>query len=107
MLHLRKTRPILVLLLRIASWIASLPPKARPHPLVAQFARIANFIRAMWADPPACRAYFDELFLDRRGGRKGFPAPLLRGLRDICADHAFVDAYPGCNWDWVKPKRKL
>ena len=35
----------------------------------------------MWGDTEGLRAYFDELFIDRRGGRRGFPPDVLNDLR--------------------------
>jgi hypothetical protein len=33
-----------------------------------------------WEDRRACPAYFEELLMDRRGGRRGFPAEVRRDL---------------------------
>jgi hypothetical protein len=33
-----------------------------------------------WNDRIACPAYFDELLVDRRGGRQGFPPAVRRDL---------------------------
>jgi hypothetical protein len=55
-----------------------LPEQVRPNALATRVARIANFICAVWDDPPACRQYLEELLVDRRGGRKGFAIGVLR-----------------------------
>ena len=97
--HLRKAQPVLVLLPRTASWIASLPPRAQPRMLAKQFARIANALCAAWNDVPACQQCFEDLLADRRGGRQGFPTTVLR------AYHAAVHRYGGSKWDDVEPDR--
>ena len=76
---------MMVLLPRTNNWIRSLPEQVRPHALAARFARIANFICAVWDDPPACLQYLEELLVDRRGGRKGFPIGVLRELNNLRA----------------------
>lgn len=83
--HLRRGQPVAVLLPRTANWIASLPERVRPDALAKQFARISNLICATWVDPPACRKYFDELLVETRLRRKGFPAAVLRELTDLQA----------------------
>ncbi len=45
------------------------------------YPRIANSLAVMWGDTEGLRAYFDELFIDRRGGRRGFPPDVLNDLR--------------------------
>jgi hypothetical protein len=84
-LHLRRARPVLILLPRTSTWIVSLPERVRPRALARRFARIANLICAAWDDPPACRKYFDELLVDKRTNRQGFPVTVLRELHDLRA----------------------
>ena len=83
--NLRQSQPVMVLLPRTNNWFRSLPEQVRPHALAAQFARIANLICAVWDDPPACRKYLEELLVDRRGKRKGFPMAVLRELSTLRA----------------------
>lgn len=54
-------------------WIASLPREARPHSLAKQYPRIANRIAEIWKRPLQCERYIDDLMIDLRGGRQGFP----------------------------------
>lgn len=58
---------------RTFKWLASIPPKARPYELAKQFPRIANRLADSWALPFQCEQYLDELMMDSRGDRKGFP----------------------------------
>ncbi len=92
--HMRRSQPVLVLLPRTRSWIASLPEPVRPHALAAQFARIANLLCIVWDDPSACKRCFYELLVDRRGGRRGFPMAVLRELNVLSAYYiAMHDAF--------------
>jgi hypothetical protein len=94
--HLRKHRPVLVLLPRTRVWMASLPPRVRPSCLATQYARIANLLCATWDHPSECRQYLNDLLIDRRGGRKGFPRPVERELQLLslyyCVVHPFLAA---------------
>ena len=69
-------------------WAASLDAVAAPYRLMAQYPRIANRIANAWNDGQACLIILDELLVDRRGGRKGFPEAVrgellrLRQMRD-------------------------
>ena len=66
-------------------WLKTLPRYVRPMALVTQYPRIANSIALEWNRPAACRAYFVDLLVDRRGNRQGFPGDVhgdLTTLRD-------------------------
>lgn len=54
-------------------------PEAYPHALEAQFARILDRIGELWGRPELS-AYFEDLLLDRRGGRQGFPDQVARDI---------------------------
>ena len=58
-------------------WLAGLPSNVRPKLLPIQFARIANALARKWASVDACLAYFDDLLIDRRGNRRGFPIGIV------------------------------
>lgn len=62
-------------------WLASFPKEKRPSALALQFPRIANRLAEIWKRPLQCERYLDDLMLDRRGGRQGFP-------NDVAADIA-------------------
>lgn len=55
-----------------ALWLNELPEAVRPMSTCALFPRIVNRLAKLWGKPGECRAYFDELLLDRRGNRQGF-----------------------------------
>ncbi len=66
-------------------WLAALPVDVRPTLFPIQYVRIANMLARVWSSPRACLDYFDELLIDRRGGRQGFPFEIaleLAGLKD-------------------------
>jgi hypothetical protein len=54
-------------------WMAELPQHVRPNQTAARFPRILDKLAGCWPTQSRCRAYFDELLLDQRGDRKGFP----------------------------------
>jgi hypothetical protein len=54
-------------------WLAALPREARPNSLARQFPRIANRLAEIWKRPLQCERYIDDLMIDLRGGRQGFP----------------------------------
>ena len=101
--HLRRNRPVLILLPRTKGWLASLPPRVRPTCLATQYARIANRLCAAWDDPPECREILDDLLIDRRGGRKGFPKPVVRELQVLSIYYCIVHPY----FNAVAPSRAL
>ena len=85
----RKVTPARNLLPVSVKWLLSLPTGDRPLVLAAKYPRIVNILALQWGKPSACRAYFGDLLVDRRGNRKGFPADVhreLRALRDYYHD---------------------
>ncbi len=54
-------------------WMAELPQHVRPNEMATRFPHIANRLASGWKTPEQCRRYFDEVLLDRRGGRQGLP----------------------------------
>ena len=90
----RRTLPILVLLPNTQKWLDALPLRIQPRALCKFYPRVANLIAAMWTDTEALKAYFDELLVDRRHGRRGFPRDVrnelcvLRNYRAACSPNA-------------------
>lgn len=50
-----------------------------PYALEEQFDRILIKLEELW-DTPAIEAYFSDLLIDKRGGRKGFPPEVLADI---------------------------
>jgi hypothetical protein len=61
-------------------WIARLPKQTRPLNLLRHYPRIANNLALSWGDRKAFRQCLYDLLVDKRGGRKGFPEPVLQEL---------------------------
>lgn len=71
------------------AWLRRLPASRRPLRLCMQFPRVANHIAWSWNDATLLPQVLDDLLVDRRGGRRGFPRPVcneLRRLREYAAN---------------------
>jgi hypothetical protein len=79
----RKAKPVNYMLPASMEWLKALPRDVRPMALAVQYPRIANLLAMDWNNAARCLAYFSELLEDRRGGRKGFPADVLRNLKTL------------------------
>ncbi len=77
-----------------AAWMAELPEHLVPVALAHQFPRIVNRLSRFWDSPRMLEAYFQELLLDRRGRRKGFPTKILIELRALAAHHRALHEPP-------------
>lgn len=64
-------------------WLRRLPSRRRPLRLCAAHPRVANRIAWCWGDPLLSAQVLDDLLVDRRGGRHGFAAPIVRELRRL------------------------
>lgn len=78
--HLRKAIPVDRLLPATVSWAARLPEPVRPYALMQQYPRVANRLAAAAASPAALAECMADLLIDRRGGRRGFPAAVAQEL---------------------------
>jgi len=64
-------------------WLRRMPWRQRPLALCERFPRVANLLAWCWNDPAQREQTFAELLGDRRGGRRGFPTPVLRELERL------------------------
>ncbi len=64
-------------------WFLALPRDLRPAELMRRYPRIANRLCEHWTDAPASLQLLEELVLDRRGGRLGFPRPVVIELQAL------------------------
>ena len=81
------------------NWAAKLPADVRPTVLVRTFGRVANLLAASWTDPTAFLHCIDELFVDRRGNRKGFPPEVMEELFAQRAYYEELHPTSGKRWD--------
>jgi hypothetical protein len=84
--------------------LETIPPPVAPTQLAAEFPRIANRIAGLWKIPRQMDPYLDSLIMDKRGGRKGFPAPIaweLLRLKDYYQTVVYPLPKPPGSWDAV------
>jgi hypothetical protein len=77
---MRKARPADYLLPQSDKWFGALPSEVSPHSLATRFPRIVNLIASQWDDRHGAPKLFEELLVDRRGGRAGFPPAVRHDL---------------------------
>ena len=81
-----------------ANWASALPREVVPPALLSKFPRICNLLAVLWQDPGSLRRYLDDLLVDKRGNRKGFPIEILR---ELFALRAYYDElHPGSSRPW-------
>jgi hypothetical protein len=88
-------------------WLAALPDDVRPNELPLQFPRIANALAFRWINSDACRAYLEDLLLDKRGNRRGLPnviAEELATLKNYFETVLFP--VPQTVWDEVAERKR-
>jgi hypothetical protein len=78
--NLRRRQPLNEPLPATIRWVAKLPDEVRPIKLLKTFPRIANALARVWSHPAECQAYMEDLIVDRRGNRSGFPIEVLENL---------------------------
>jgi hypothetical protein len=87
-------------------WLRRLPASRRPLKLCIRYPRVANRLAWCWPDPVTTEQVLEDLLVDHRGGRRGFPRPIeleLRRLRDF-NDHGRSEGEGG--W-WSALRRNL
>lgn len=94
-----------VLNMEAESLINSLPEEVRPVQLPEKFPRICNRIAELWADPEYAIPLFDDLLIDNRGGRNGFPLAIILEISKL-KEH-FMASYALHNLDVWKGNRNL
>jgi hypothetical protein len=99
----RKSEPANGLLKPTFAWASTLPVEAQPRSLMYKFPRIANLLAAMWPDPTSFRRYMDDLLVDKRGNRQGFPVDVLKELFELRA--YYDEVHPDTSRPWESIKR--
>lgn len=69
----------------VITWLHQLPLAVRPRNLAIAYPRIFNKIALLAPRPLQYEKYLDELLLDRRGTRKGFPPAVASELHALKA----------------------
>ncbi len=64
-------------------WLQRLPARRRPYRLCMAYPRVANRIAWGWPDEQLTAQVLEDLLVDRRGGRMGFPHWITRELRRL------------------------
>jgi hypothetical protein len=83
---------------RTFQWIAKLPRDVQPMEMLRRFGRIANMLAMNWNDPELTFAYFDQLLVDRRGNRRGFPPEVISELVQLRSYYAGLHPAPLDMW---------
>ena len=76
----RKAHPLNQILPSTRRWFDSLPASCRPIEMMKTYPRIANRIALAWREPQTAQEFIDDLLIDRRGERQGFPPFVLLEL---------------------------
>ncbi|MEO7030810.1 MAG: hypothetical protein ABI351_01690 [Herbaspirillum sp.] len=61
-------------------WLFQQPKERLPKMLAREYPRIVNHIADLWERPDACIRYLDDLLIDQRGTRQGFPLRIVQEL---------------------------
>ena len=64
-------------------WLRELPARRRPLRLCQLYPRVANRLAWAWRDAALGTQVLDDLLVDRRGGREGFPRTVQRELQRL------------------------
>jgi hypothetical protein len=82
------------LIVEAEQWLATLPDDAQSHALAARFPRIVNNIVARLSCPRELADYMDDLLVDRRGNRTGFPVAVMTDLIRLNSHFLKTGRYP-------------
>jgi hypothetical protein len=63
--------------------LVKLDTKIALHEVSVQYPRVLNRIAAAWESPLAAERCFDELLLDARGTRQGFPPSVVNQIASL------------------------
>jgi hypothetical protein len=66
-----------------SKWLTCLDEKVRPKHLPEQYPRIVNRMGELWQHPALMHTYFEELMVDTRGNRAGFPDAVVVELGSL------------------------
>ncbi|HYP67053.1 MAG TPA: hypothetical protein VEP67_02250 [Thiobacillaceae bacterium] len=72
------------------AWFDALPTHVRPVQLAQGYPRICNRLAEKWQQVELIRPYLDNLLMDGRGGRQGFPFSIAIEIASL--KEYFLDA---------------
>ena len=61
-------------------WANEFPRDRQPNLLLERYPHVANRLALCWADKALAERLFEDLLVDKRGGRKGFPSAVRAEL---------------------------
>ena len=99
----RKAQPATTLLPITIRWLVYLSPRLRPDTTSAAFPRIVNMLASLWSNTAAFKEYMNDLLVDRRGDRRGFPLEVLAELHRLHAHHEALKRDELAAWDRGSP----
>lgn len=70
-------------------WIERMPPEIHPTELCTRYPRLANQLAEVWSNAALCIQQLDDLLVDSRGARRGFPSRIALELV-MLRDHRFA-----------------
>ena len=73
--------------LAAVAWMNEIPAEVAPQALASQFPRIVNRLARFWDSPRMVDSYLEDLLVDRRGKRQGFPKKVLQELYALAEYH--------------------
>ena len=82
-----------------ARWLSALPVPVRPRQLCAAHVRVVNEIARRWRDPDGCLAYLNDVLVDKRGTRQGFPIEIALELARLKSYYE-TELYPTSQTVW-------
>jgi hypothetical protein len=83
-----------------AQLVASFDPSIQPIETAKRYPRIVNRIASLWKKPSRMDDYFEDLMIDRRGNRQGFPLQVAFEIA-VLQEHYRTIVFPKNNaHDW-------
>jgi hypothetical protein len=79
--------------------LQTIPAEIRPTNIVANFPHIMNLVSKSWHEPKEFVKTLDELLIDDRGNRVGFPFAIIVELTDL-REHYFSTVRPEARKLW-------
>ena len=73
------------------AWFIGLPEAVRPLQLSESFPCVCNRLAECWSCPESVLPFLDDLLTDKRGGRQGFPLPIIMEITKL-KEH-FLQSY--------------